>query len=82
MVKSINQNLQIAMGANKHQSDFDKSCALDETIRIMSVPPGSPLSQTLKALADCANYLQKIHDDAFRLGFEAACDAEKKIDEI
>jgi hypothetical protein len=70
------------MAANKQQPDFNKSCALDETIRIMQVPPGAPISQTLKALADCANYLQKIHDDAFRLGFEAACDAKKKIDEI
>lgn len=68
--------------ATKQQPDFNKSCALDEIIRIMQVPPGAPLSQTLKAFADSANYLQKIHDDAFRLGFEAANDAQKSIDKI
>jgi hypothetical protein len=70
------------MTTNNQNPDFNKYNALDEVGRIMQVPQGAKLAETLKALDDCANYLQKIHDDAFRLGFEAACDAKKKIDEI
>jgi hypothetical protein len=48
----------------------------------MQLPPNATMSQNLKVIVDSQNYLQKINDDAFELGFEKGCDAIKKVDEL
>ena len=69
------------MGTKK-QDEFDKVSALDEFIIQMTPPQNATMSQNLKVIIDSQNYLQKIHDDAFALGFEKGCDATTKVDQL
>jgi hypothetical protein len=64
------------------QIEFNKVIAFDEIMKLLQLPPNTSVSETMKALQVAQNFLQKIHDDAFALGFETGCEANKKIDEI
>ncbi len=68
--------------ANTKTPEFNKVSTLDEFIKQMQLPPNATMSQNLKVIVDSQNYLQKIHDDAFELGFEKGCDATKKIEQL
>ncbi|MDA6068022.1 hypothetical protein NJT12_00195 [Flavobacterium sp. AC] len=62
--------------------NFNKIKAFDELMNTIKVPENSPLSSTIKKLIEGQEYLQKIHDDAYRAGFDKGCDATKKVDEL
>lgn len=68
------------MGTKK-QAEFNKVIALDEFILQMT-PQNAKMSQTLKVIIDSQNYLQKIHDDAFALGFEKGIDAAQEVSKL
>jgi hypothetical protein len=61
---------------------FNKISAFDHLMEVIKVPENSPLSECMKKLCEGQDYLQKIHDVAFKAGFETGCDATKKVDEI
>jgi hypothetical protein len=67
--------------ANK-TAQFNKITALDEFISLMHLPPNPKASESIQSLLNAQDYLQKIHDEAFALGFEKGCDATKKVDEL
>jgi hypothetical protein len=62
--------------------EFNKVTALDELIKALTPPPNAQISDHLKCIVDSQNYFQKIHDEAFKSGFEKGCDATKKVDEL
>lgn len=66
----------------KNLNEFNKVTALDEFILQMQLPSNATMSQNLKVIVDSQNYLQKIHDDAFKLGFDVGCDSAKKIENL
>jgi hypothetical protein len=61
---------------------FNKEFAFDELLTAMVVPPNPKPSESIKSLQNGQDYLQKIHDDAFKAGFEKGCDATKKVNEL
>ncbi|MDA6072060.1 hypothetical protein NJT12_20755 [Flavobacterium sp. AC] len=62
--------------------NFNKIKAFDELMNAIKVPKNSPLSSAIEKLLEGQDYLQKIHDDAYRAGFEKGCEATKKVDEL
>ncbi|WP_395060049.1 hypothetical protein [Flavobacterium sp.] len=68
--------------ATKSQSEFNKVTTLDDFIKQMQPPQNATMSQHLKVIVDSQNYLQKIYDDAFALGFEKGCEAAKVVDKL
>jgi hypothetical protein len=61
---------------------FNKEIAFDELLATMALPPNPKPSESIKSLQNGQYYLQKIHDDAFKAGFEKGCDATKKVNEL
>jgi hypothetical protein len=61
---------------------FNKEIAFDELLETMALPPNPKPSESIKSFKNGQDYLQKIHDEAFALGFEKGCDATKKVDEL
>ncbi len=68
--------------AHKNQPEFNKLIAFDELITSMATPNNPKASESIQSLLNGQNYLQKIHDEAFALGFEKGCVATKKVDEL
>lgn len=61
---------------------FKKTQAFDEFMEIIKGSEDSPLSENIQRLINGQEYLQKLHDDAFKAGFESGCDASKKVNEL
>lgn len=69
------------MGAKK-TPEFNKTKAFDGLVLAVT-PPINPMpSESMRALLNGQDYLQKIHDEAFALGFEKGCEASKKVEEL
>jgi hypothetical protein len=62
--------------------NFNKIKAFDELMGTIKVPENSSVSSAIEKLLEGLDYLQKIHDDAYKAGFDQGCDATKKVDEI
>lgn len=56
-------------------NEFNKVKALDELSKILSIPPNSTISETICSLVRAQDYLKKIHDSAFLIGFEKGIDS-------
>jgi hypothetical protein len=69
------------MGAKK-TPEFSKIIALDELIIAVTPPINAKASENIRALLNGQEYLQKVHDEAFALGFEKGCEASKKVAEL
>jgi hypothetical protein len=66
----------------KQKPQFNKITAFDEFISLMHLPPNPKASESIQSLLNAQDYLQKIHDDAFGLGFEKGCEATKIVDKL
>lgn len=62
--------------------NFNKIAAFDELMITIKVPENSPVSECMAKLIKGQDYLQQIHDEAFKAGFEKGCDATNKVNEI
>lgn len=62
--------------------EFNKVIAFDELVIAITPPINAKASESIKVLLNGQDYLQKIHDEAFVLGFEKGCEATKKVDEL
>lgn len=62
---------------------FNKVSAFDALGGIMAgQPQPASFSGTVKMITACQDFLQKLHDDAFKAGFEAGCDASEKTEDL
>lgn len=62
--------------------NFNKILAFDELMDAIKVPENKPLSYAMTAMKNGQDYLQSLHDEAFKAGFESGCDAAKKVNEL
>ena len=60
-------------------NEFNKIEAFDKLTQLLQQPPNSTTSQCIQLIFDGQNYLQKIHDDAFKAGFQKGCDATNQV---
>ncbi|PXY44495.1 hypothetical protein [Flavobacterium hydrophilum] len=57
---------------------FNKIIAFDKLTEIIT--PANPVpSECMRALMAGQDYLQKLHDEAFKAGFEKGCDAAQTV---
>jgi len=62
--------------------NFNKIKAFDELMKTIKVAENSSVSSAIEKLLEGQDYLQKIHDDAYKAGFDKGCDATKKVEEL
>ena len=64
------------------QKQFNKVNAFDELAVLMNPGPNPKMSESISALQRAQDYLQQIHDEAFKQGFESGLDvSEKKFED-
>lgn len=64
------------------KSAFNKEQALDDLMKILDNPLGTPISKIMKSLEQAQDFIQTNHDNALREGFEAGCNASSKTNEL
>lgn len=62
---------------------FDSEQALNQISEIMQKGSNAGgITNALKAMMEAAQFIQKIHDDAYSEGFQDALEAGKKVDDL